>query len=332
MQKLVTVVVPVYNRSALIEETLDSIWAQTYRPIELIVIDDGSTDPSSRVIEQWIRTRRHDTSFTAKQYYQENGGAGSARNFGFRQSRGDFIQFLDSDDTLHADRIQTVIEVFETTGCEFIQTGFQGFCTDCGEVFERWYGNTGKDALDLALEGRLRANTLRSVFARSLLDRVGPWAEDMSCWEDCEFVYRSVAESRKNHIVERLLASARRGGDNRVSAGLASRSGRELRIRCERALFDRVKSRKEVSRSSLRSFSDRLYGLALRTEAAGWTDLAAECGRLASSVGAGTSGLGRRRRIIWQLGRLACRGYVFAGKLRAAAAHSSEGAHQCPSG
>jgi len=88
-QLLVSIIVPVYNSERYLEFTLQSIFSQDYQPIEVIVVDDGSTDGSTKIAK----------SFKNIQYiYQKNQGPSAARNTGITVSQGDFISFLDSDD------------------------------------------------------------------------------------------------------------------------------------------------------------------------------------------------------------------------------------------
>lgn len=93
---LVSVIIPAYNRANLIRETLDSVFAQTYENWECIVVDDGSTDDSSKVIEHYVNK---DARF---QYHHRPvdrpKGANTCRNYGFELSKGVYIMFLDSDD------------------------------------------------------------------------------------------------------------------------------------------------------------------------------------------------------------------------------------------
>lgn len=94
---LVSVVVPTYNRAQLVCDALDSVAAQTWRPIEIVVVDDGSTDASREAIVEW-RERNEDQSLSLCYIHQANQGQNAARNTGIAAARGEFIAFLDSDD------------------------------------------------------------------------------------------------------------------------------------------------------------------------------------------------------------------------------------------
>src|SRR5215471_14308042 len=104
---LVTIIIPTFNRRRWIGECLDSIKAQTYRQIETLVIDDCSTDGTV----DWLRTNP-DYSF-AKVYVQpKNGGASIARITGIEMAQGELIAFIDSDDLLARNHIETAVRVF----------------------------------------------------------------------------------------------------------------------------------------------------------------------------------------------------------------------------
>lgn len=110
---LVSVIVPTYNRSSLLIKTLKSVLDQAYRPIEVIIIDDGSTDDTRNVVEVWKSKNEVISNFLIKYIYQENSGAPIARNLGLINSNGEFIFFLDSDDYLHPNLFDTHVFLLE---------------------------------------------------------------------------------------------------------------------------------------------------------------------------------------------------------------------------
>jgi glycosyltransferase involved in cell wall biosynthesis len=86
----VSVIVPTYNRAGIVRAAIDSVLRQTYANVEVIVVDDGSTDDTRQVVEGYGAPVRY--------LHQRNGGVSAARNFGFAHARGEFVALLDSDD------------------------------------------------------------------------------------------------------------------------------------------------------------------------------------------------------------------------------------------
>lgn len=105
---LVSIIIPTYNRAYLIKETLDSVLLQAYTNWECIVVDDGSTDNTKKIIEEYLKK---DSRF---QYFSrptnKPKGANACRNYGFEQSKGEYIQWFDSDDLMHPQKLNLKIE------------------------------------------------------------------------------------------------------------------------------------------------------------------------------------------------------------------------------
>src|SRR5512132_248706 len=99
---LVSVIVPAYNAGSTIAEAVESALAQTYRPLEVVVVDDGSTDDTAEVVAERFEDRVHIISAPHR-------GRGAARNTGLATARGAYIQFLDADDVLAPAKIATQV-------------------------------------------------------------------------------------------------------------------------------------------------------------------------------------------------------------------------------
>ena len=91
--KLVSIIIPVYNSQDYLQKCLDSVLCQTYKNIEVILVDDGSTDRSAAICDDF-----HQRDQRVKVFHRENMGASLARKFGLSVANGQFIQFVDSDD------------------------------------------------------------------------------------------------------------------------------------------------------------------------------------------------------------------------------------------
>ncbi len=106
---LVSVIVTCYNQEHCVAETITSVMQQTLKNIRCIVVDDGSTDGSARVVEE-LSTKDDRIQLIV----QPNAGVSSARNTGFQAAQGEFIQFLDGDDTLKPDKLRLQLKHFES--------------------------------------------------------------------------------------------------------------------------------------------------------------------------------------------------------------------------
>lgn len=274
---LFTIVIPTYNRANTVIETLNSVKAQTYRPFEIIVVDDGSKDHTATIIREWANKHEEPGHLELKYIYQDNAGVGAARNRGIQEMKGEYVQFLDSDDYLHPKRLEILEKTFKETGADFIQTGFEGYNPDTKEMVQTIYGRQDQNQLNLALEGLLFANTLRSSFKRELIEKIGLWDTVMTCFEDREYVERAVAKAIKPIAIREILATARRGGGERISDRLKTYEGRGYRILSEEHLAANTIDRKDISSQSHKIFVNRIYSLGLRSSANGWHDLGKRC-------------------------------------------------------
>lgn len=112
---LISVVVPCYNVARYLDECLESVTDQTHTNLEIIAIDDGSTDGSGALLEKWAACDGRFLVIT-----QANGGLGSARNRGIDAATGDFITFVDSDDKIPGDALTTMLASLESSGSDFV--------------------------------------------------------------------------------------------------------------------------------------------------------------------------------------------------------------------
>ena len=107
MNSTVSVIVPVYNSTAYLKRCVDAILSQTYKDLEVLLIDDGSTDDSFRICQEY---GQNDSRVRA--FHKENGGSSSARNVGIKEATGEYICFCDSDDYYEPNIIENLMKVF----------------------------------------------------------------------------------------------------------------------------------------------------------------------------------------------------------------------------
>ncbi|WP_435770422.1 glycosyltransferase family 2 protein [Nocardioides sp. SYSU DS0651] len=113
-EPVLSVVVPVYNVAPYLAECLDSLLGQTLKDIEIVVVDDGSTDDSPAILRQYAGRHRRIRTFR-----QANAGPGAARNAGVRQARGEFLTFVDADDTVPPTAFERLVATLRRSGSDF---------------------------------------------------------------------------------------------------------------------------------------------------------------------------------------------------------------------
>lgn len=111
----ISIIIPVYNAAPFLSQCLDSLLHQTYKNLEILCVDDGSTDRSREILKQYEASDHR-----IKLFFQENLGASMARNLALRQATGDYLMFVDSDDWLEADTCQIAIETAERTHADVV--------------------------------------------------------------------------------------------------------------------------------------------------------------------------------------------------------------------
>lgn len=118
--KLVSVIVPVYNVRDYLEKCLNSIRKQTYENFEVLLVDDGSTDGSADICDKF---QANDSRFIS--IHKKNGGVSSARNEGLKRAKGEFITFIDSDDSIDINYIEVMADGLEKYNVDFVRVGIK---------------------------------------------------------------------------------------------------------------------------------------------------------------------------------------------------------------
>lgn len=123
LNDLVSIVVPVYNVEKYIEDTCNSVFAQTYTNWELILVEDQSTDQTAAVIEKIMESHKDGKIKWIRQ--EKNAGAAAARNRGVQEAEGRFIAYLDADDIWRADKLEKELEFLSEKEAAFVFTGYE---------------------------------------------------------------------------------------------------------------------------------------------------------------------------------------------------------------
>lgn len=193
-EPLVSILIPCFNASAYVEQTLASVLAQTWPNIEIIVVDDGSSDDSVLQVDAFA-------SRGVKLLRQENAGAAAARNRAFAHSQGDYVQFLDADDLISSDKVASQLKRLLDAPRHVASCAWGRFVDSpahCAPNPESVWRDM--DPLDWLAESR--ADGLGMMFPalwlipRDVALAAGPWNESLSLADDTEYFTRVLIASR----------------------------------------------------------------------------------------------------------------------------------------
>jgi len=201
----VSVIVPTYNRAELASEALDSVWRQIYRPIELLVIDDGSTEDIAGAVARLQQQAADDHLFEARFLVQQHAGAPAARNLGLIESRGQFIQFLDSDDVFHPQKLLAGVQALEQNpSADYVWTN-RAHVDDAkmADFIRESRGAPLIPYLPTCVPARNLAWTpyqAFGLFRRDICRQMGPWNESLVRAQDWEYMTRLICHTQ--HILK----------------------------------------------------------------------------------------------------------------------------------
>ncbi|HVL00001.1 MAG TPA: glycosyltransferase [Dongiaceae bacterium] len=192
---LVSVIIPVFNAEAHLEETLASVLGQTYPHIEIVAVDDGSTDRSLEILEKY----RH----RIRVVRQKNGGAAAARNRGAQEARGKWIAFLDADDLWAPDKVERQLGACADFTWSYTDSVFMGGVNDGrrdSELTPKYQGRVLEQLICNNFVGTSSVMIQRQVF----LD-AGGFSESLRSIEDWEFWIRLASDHNIGYIEEPLV-------------------------------------------------------------------------------------------------------------------------------
>ena len=187
---LVSVIIPVYNGARYLGAALESVFAQTYREFEVIVVDDGSTDESG-VIAQGFRDVRY--------LQQPNQGVAAARNHGLEAARGEFFAFLDQDDLWTPDKLKLQVEYLLSHPDVGYTLTQQKYFLDPGGTLPAWFR---KELFDSVHPGWV-LGTL--VVRRTIFEQIGNFATGYSAANDSDWFFRAKAAAIPMAVMPELL-------------------------------------------------------------------------------------------------------------------------------
>lgn len=227
MMPEISIIVPVYNAASFLEECLDSIVNQTIKNIEIILVDDGSTDDSLDICKRFAQ---HDSRIRV--ITQENSGAGVARNVGIDAAQGTYLMFLDSDDFFELDMCDSVLCQARECDADLVLCGADTYDHKKGSYGSgHWILNTSlipdKDVFnrsDLPTDLFLivAGGPCNKLFRTAFIRDNGLKFPHLASLEDVPFVYTALALADRIAVVDRVMQHYRRNAPKASLVGKAS--------------------------------------------------------------------------------------------------------------
>lgn len=203
----ISVVIPTYNRYSVLKRALDSVFTQTYQPHEVIVIDDGSSDETSKILQDFPQIQY---------FFQKNSGVSSARNFGIEKSNCEWIAFLDSDDTWHEEKLQEQV-TFHKQNPEILMSYTDelwmrnGLEVKVPKKFKKFGGAIFEECLSHCIIAPSSA-----LLHKDLLNAVGYFDESLEVCEDYDLWLR-IAQKHTIGLVDKKLMTKYGGDEDQLS-------------------------------------------------------------------------------------------------------------------
>jgi glycosyltransferase involved in cell wall biosynthesis len=197
----VSVIIPTYNRAQLVRRAIQSVLNQTYQDFEIIVVDDGSTDNTTEVVnsigDERVRCIRH----------QVNKGASASRNTGIRAARGELIGFLDSDDEWLPEKLQRQVDKFDVASANvgLVYGGYVVIDDETKKVIGQVHPEKRGYVFKEVLKASHPPNPLTPLIKKECFDKVGLFDEDIRFGEDWDMWLR-IAEHYEFDFVNEMVA------------------------------------------------------------------------------------------------------------------------------
>ena len=254
---LVSIVVPVYQVEEYLDDCVFSLINQTYQNLEILLIDDGSTDDSSLICNLWANTDER-----IKVFHNSNHGLSAARNYGIKQAQGDYLLFVDSDDFLDPSAVSKAVRnigdsdmlVFGTKEITDTETKIHNFSkkeeVDYDQYWERYF----KDKLDFNY-----IVSWNKLCRRSLFDDLKFRDEKIN--EDAFMVEKLVSSCQKIILLDEPLYFYRRRNDSITTKKMTGKNYDGIQARLERSQEFLSKDKVEFASKTLKETNARMLNI-----------------------------------------------------------------------
>ena len=281
MGNLVSILIPVFNRAAMLREAVASVLAQTHRPIEILIVDDGSTDDTPAAADALGREHAD----VIRVFHRPNGGAGAARETARMAIRGDFVQHLDSDDLLLPRKLEQQVAALHAQPHCSAAYGWTRFRHRDGRVEEKPWKRSGEriETMFPAMLALRWWDTPTPLYRASLIREAGPWT-DLRVEEDWEYDCRIAARGVALAYVPEWVCEVRQHDAGHVS-GRADAATLRDRARAHLLMLEHARTAGLSNDSpEMRHFARDLFHIARQCGAAGLGHESRDLVRAAQSI------------------------------------------------
>ena len=245
---LVSVVIPAYNASPYVRGAVDSVLRQSHQNFEIIIVDDGSTDDTREVVEPYLADSR------IRYYYQQNRGLPGARNSGAQQSRGEYLAFLDADDFLACNALETMLRAFRLSNTAWLNVGVLKI-----EGVNRTFRHPFTPTRDL-VQAILRDDfvTRSPFYPKTEFVEIGMYDEAIRVREDWDLNIRMILAGKRFAIVDEPLYEY-----TRTEGSITTSNRRQLLLYTERLLCKHHKRLADAGNKEIaKIYASIMWGLA----------------------------------------------------------------------
>ncbi len=255
----ISVIIPTFNSANYISETIGSILNQTFQDYEIIIVDDGSTDNTKQVLDNYASKIRY--------FFQINKGPSAARNKGIKEAGGEYIVFLDADDVWLKNYLDKCVCYLKDENCDLVMTdNYADIYSDDNKFLRREYRNRenyigNENRLFQILYQRFQkgfSGEIRSVIKKSCFDRIGYFDENIKVAEDWDLWLRIAKNGLKVGYIQEPLFIYRR------HPNALCRNKNKNKLILKNVYYAFKKNRKDafrINRSLIKSYGQTLWML-----------------------------------------------------------------------
>jgi len=181
---LISVIIPYFNRESTIVRAVNSVINQSYKDIEIILVDDASTDKSLSVVRKISKTDKRILSLSL----QKNSGVSEARNYGVSKSKGEYLAFLDSDDYWYKDHLRLLMNLLTNyRNCDFVYSVGNLQSNNLKGVLSKRFSLTNYHPRERFYINGYLSHSIGFIVSRVIFDKVGGWTKSSGCADDDAF-------------------------------------------------------------------------------------------------------------------------------------------------